>query len=303
MLSQRRTILAALCSGLIAIGLSVTVFAVRGLASAGRPSAQTTTAAPSRPDPTLPAVSLPPGADPTTGSTRPPAPGSGHASTSAPASPSTSTSGSRPTARRTVGPLGTQILTGSSAVALTFDDGPDPALTPKVLDVLKQHGVKATFCVIGSRARDYPDLIKRIAAEGHTLCNHSWQHLLDLGKRDYSYQSWDLSGTNDAIHAAVPDAQIRYFRAPGGNFTPQMVDLAQKLGMVSLNWDVDPRDWDAKSFGTGEAMVRHIVSVVQRSSRPGSIVLSHDRGHPDTPTAYQTLLPWLLERYRLIPLP
>ncbi len=232
----------------------------------------------------------------------------GGAGTTSPAGGSQGRSGASPSYQRprstgrTAGPYGSVISTGSAAVALTFDDGPDPTFTPRMLDLLKKHGVKATFCVIGSRARDYPDLIRRIAAEGHTLCNHSWQHLIDLGQRTRSYQSWDLRSTNDAIHAAVPDAPIRYFRAPGGNFTPGLVELATTLGMTPLSWDVDPRDWDAATYGRGEPMVDHVVSVVERTVRAGSVVLSHDRARPDTLTAYRTLLPWLKDRYQLVPL-
>jgi peptidoglycan/xylan/chitin deacetylase (PgdA/CDA1 family) len=203
---------------------------------------------------------------------------------------------------RTVGPLNSRILTGSSAIALTFDDGPDPRYTPLVLDLLKQYKIKATFCLIGSRARDYPALVRRIVAEGHTVCNHSWQHLIDLGKRPRSYQSWDLRSTNDAIHAAAPNAQIRLFRAPGGNFTPGLISVAGSLGMSPIYWDVDPRDWDAATYGRGTPMVNHIVGVAERMTRPGSIVLSHDRAHPDTIAAYKILLPWLKARYRLVAL-
>jgi peptidoglycan-N-acetylglucosamine deacetylase len=73
--------------------------------------------------------------------------------------------------------------TGTPSVALTFDDGPDPVYTPKMLDVLHRHGVKATFCVVGSRVGKYAKLVRRIVAEGHTLCNHSWRHRRDLGKQ------------------------------------------------------------------------------------------------------------------------
>lgn len=203
----------------------------------------------------------------------------------------------------TIGPYGSKLLTGTRTIALTFDDGPDPTYTPQILDLLKTYRVKATFCVIGSRARDYPDLVRRIVAEGHSLCNHSWQHLTTLGDRDASYQDWDLRSTNDAIHAAVPGAEIKYFRAPGGNFTRPMIKLASSLGMTSLSWDVDPRDWDAATYGTGPSMVDHVVATVEQTIRPGSIVLSHDRARPDTVAAYQVLLPWILARFVTTPLP
>ncbi|GAB4048225.1 hypothetical protein GCM10028775_11440 [Catellatospora paridis] len=188
-------------------------------------------------------------------------------------------------------------------MALTFDDGPDPINTPKILDELKQCGVKATFCVVGFRARDNPEMITRIAAEGHTLCNHSWQHLFDLAKRDDAYIRKDLENTNKMILRAAPGARVAYFRAPGGNFTTKLVKIASELGMNSIYWHVDPRDWESAKFGKGTVMVNHIIAAVERDVRPGSIVLSHDNGKPDTIVAYRTLLPWLKARYTLIALP
>jgi peptidoglycan-N-acetylglucosamine deacetylase len=200
-------------------------------------------------------------------------------------------------------PTGALRRTGSNAVALTFDDGPDPVHTPLILDLLKQHGVKATFCVVGFRARDNPDLVKRIAAEGHTLCNHSWQHLTDLATRPPEYARRDLESTNDAIRAAVPDARIAYFRAPGGHFTPDLVDLAKQVGMVSIYWQVDPRDWDHRNDPTEADHVARVIAAIQDETRPGAIVLSHDNRQPSTIEAYKVLLPWLKERFTLAALP
>jgi peptidoglycan/xylan/chitin deacetylase (PgdA/CDA1 family) len=201
------------------------------------------------------------------------------------------------------GPVGSITVTGSSSVALTFDDGPDPVNTPILLDLLGEQGVKATFSLVGWRARDNPDLVRRMLTEGHTVCNHSWQHLMDLGKRPPSYIEGDLTHTNQVIQTAVPGAPIRYFRAPGGNFTTSLVETSRALGMSPLFWHVDPRDWDSANYGFGASMVNHIVSVVEGTVRPGMIVLSHDCKHPDTITAYRTLLPWLASRYTLAPLP
>jgi peptidoglycan/xylan/chitin deacetylase (PgdA/CDA1 family) len=203
----------------------------------------------------------------------------------------------------TLGPFSALRTTGSSSVALTFDDGPDPINTPRMLDLLKRYRVKATFCVIGVKVRAHPELVRRIVAEGHSLCNHSWRHLLTLGRQSPQYIRTDLSRTLAAIHAAAPRAKVRYFRAPGGNFTPEMIRIAASLGMTApLYWQVDPSDWDARKYGRGPAMVSHIIGNVEYFVRPGSIVLSHDI-HSDTITAYQTLLPWLERRYRLSPQP
>ena len=201
------------------------------------------------------------------------------------------------------GPDGSAKTTGSDAVALTFDDGPDPVNTPPLLDLLKQYHVKATFCLVGFRARDYPAIVARIAAEGHTLCNHTWQHLMDFSKRDDSYLRWDLKATNDAILAAAPGAKITYFRAPGGNFNPRLDAFAAELHLKSIHWDVDDETWRTDKYGTGPAMIDHIQHEVQTFTRRGSIVLSHDNKKPWTTTAYATLIPWLQARFELIGLP
>jgi peptidoglycan/xylan/chitin deacetylase (PgdA/CDA1 family) len=206
--------------------------------------------------------------------------------------------------QRPIGLFGALTMTGSSGIALTFDDGPDPTYTPMFLDLLKQMRVKATFCVVGTRAIRELALLRRIVAEGHTLCNHSYYHDLSLGQMTVPEMTKDLQDTNDAIHKAVPGYKVGYFRAPGGNFTQALVDVASSLGMRPLSWAVDPKDWDFPTYGTGNAMVKHIVSVVQSQARPGVIILSHDLSKPDTLAAYQQLIPWLLKAHdKLIPMP
>jgi peptidoglycan/xylan/chitin deacetylase (PgdA/CDA1 family) len=101
----------------------------------------------------------------------------------------------------------------------------------------------------------------------------------------------------------VPGAQIKYMRAPGGNFTKRFVAVAAGLGMTSIYWQVDPRDWDHRPDPTEAAHVARVIAVVQRETRPGSIVLSHDNRQPATISAYRVLLPWLTARFRLVPLP
>jgi peptidoglycan-N-acetylglucosamine deacetylase len=204
---------------------------------------------------------------------------------------------------RGVGPAGSIVTTGSDAVALTFDDGPWPEYTPEILDLLKANNVKATFCVIGKQAQAYPALIQRIHDEGHSFCNHSWRHDLDLRLRTEAEIRDDLAATSRAIRDAVPDAQIGYFRAPGGNFDTRLVSISKSMGMTPLYWYIDTRDWEFTKYGYGASMVDNIVTRVKRDTRKGSIILSHDKAKPDTVTAYQSLLPWLKQRFQLIALP
>ncbi|MDM4721933.1 polysaccharide deacetylase family protein [Micromonospora sp. WMMA1363] len=171
----------------------------------------------------------------------------------------------------TAPPAGLRRTTGVHGVALTFDDGPSPVWTPKVLDRLGAAGVTATFCVVGAQVRRHPDLVRRIVREGHQLCNHSWQHDIDLGRRPVAEIRADLLRTQRAIRAAVPDAQVPFYRQPGGRWTPEVVRVARGLGMRSLHWSVDPRDW-------GKPPAETISKRVHTAARPGAVVLLHDGG-------------------------
>lgn len=217
---------------------------------------------------------------------------------SPPDSPGPSASASAQPSGDGEGPYGSRISTGSSRIALTFDDGPDPRYTPQVLALLKEYGVKATFCVVGENAQNHPDLIQAIVADGHTLCNHSWNHDESLGKRSPDTIRADLVRTSDAIHAAVPDARIAYFRQPGGNWTYPVVSVCEDLDMTPLHWAVDPADWTAPG-------APKIIKSVLNQVGPGSIVLMHDAGgnRSGTVQALQYLLPELLDRYQLEALP
>jgi peptidoglycan/xylan/chitin deacetylase (PgdA/CDA1 family) len=188
-------------------------------------------------------------------------------------------------------------VTGSSAVALTFDDGPGP-YTAQILTLLEQNHVKATFCLIGRQVTHYAADIQRMVADGDTLCNHTWDHDEHLGDRTAAQIQAELTMTDNAIHSVVPGAPIRYFRNPGGNFTPQTIAIAQSLGMISLYWSVDPSDW--KNPGT-QAIINSVIAHTRR----GSIVLSHDGGgdRSETVAAYKVLLPYLKKHFTLIALP
>ena len=128
--------------------------------------------------------------------------------------------------------------------------------------------------------------------EGHTLCDHSWDHDESLGRRSPATIRADMVRTNAAIHRVVPQAEIAYFRHPGGNFTDRSNRICESLGMRPLFWDVDPRDWSRPG-------VRHIESVVGGQTHRGSIVLSHDGGgdRSQTMAAYRRLIPRLAHRF------
>ncbi|MEV1143873.1 polysaccharide deacetylase family protein [Micromonospora sp. NPDC049799] len=193
---------------------------------------------------------------------------------------------------------GAHTTTGTATVALTFDDGPNPHYTPQVLTVLRQYDVKATFCVVGENAQNHPDLIRAIVADGHTLCNHTWNHDVRLGARSADRIRADLLRTSDAIRAAAPGAPISYYRQPGGAWTRTVVSVAEELGMVPLHWNVDPSDWQAPGAGRIAATV--VTGVV-----PGSVVLLHDAGgdRQGTVDALHRILPDLTSRFQVGAMP
>jgi len=169
------------------------------------------------------------------------------------------------------GPHGTLRTTGQPYAALTFDDGPDPRWTPEVLRLLREHRVRATFCMVGQQVEAHPELVRAIAAGGHTLCNHSWDHDIGLGTRPRAAIRVDLQRTTAAIRRAVPGARVSYYRQPGGAWTGRVVEIAQELGMSSLHWAVDPQDWSRPG---ADAIARAVTT----DTAEGEIVLLHDGG-------------------------
>jgi peptidoglycan/xylan/chitin deacetylase (PgdA/CDA1 family) len=157
------------------------------------------------------------------------------------------------------------------AVALTFDDGPDPAWTPQILHQLALRHVHATFCLIGRQAAQYPQLVKAIVAGGHTLCNHTWDHDEGLPHRSRAQIVSEMTRAQVAITRASGGIAPRLFRAPGGNWSGQVEAVARSLHMTPLKWTVDPRDWARPGPGA-------ILGVTLAQLRPGGVVLLHDGG-------------------------
>ncbi len=158
-------------------------------------------------------------------------------------------------------------------IAMTFDDGPNATLTPKLLDLLAAHHIKATFFVVGQNAADHPEILKRAAREGHEIANHSWSHP-NLAKMSDEAVRRELQKTDDAIKAAIGTRPI-FLRPPYGSITARQKNwIHNEFGYRIIIWDVDPLDWKRP----GPSVVTHrIVS----ETRPGSIILSHDI-HPGT---------------------
>jgi peptidoglycan/xylan/chitin deacetylase (PgdA/CDA1 family) len=158
-------------------------------------------------------------------------------------------------------------------IALTFDDGPNATLTPKLLDLLAAHHLKATFFVVGQNAADHPDILKRAVREGHEIANHSWSHP-NLGKMSDDAVRRELQKTDDAIAAAI-GKRPTLLRPPYGSITAhQKRWIHDEFGYRIIIWDVDPLDWKRP----GPSVV---TSRILKETHAGSIVLAHDI-HPPT---------------------
>ncbi|MDQ0771222.1 peptidoglycan/xylan/chitin deacetylase (PgdA/CDA1 family) [Pseudarthrobacter defluvii] len=160
-------------------------------------------------------------------------------------------------------------------LSLTFDDGPDPVNTPKLLAVLEKHQVKATFCLWGDHVRQHPEIVRQIADAGHALCNHTMHHD-DMATWSAEAIRADLEETSALIREAAPDAPIKYFRAPYGSWgqTPQ---VAADMGMQPLGWRLAIGDWEPP--GTNELVRR-----LKEGIAPGAVILMHDGGGDRTQT-------------------
>ncbi|MER6324426.1 polysaccharide deacetylase family protein [Streptomyces coelicoflavus] len=180
---------------------------------------------------------------------------------------------------------------GPRGVNITIDDGPDPNWTPQVLDLLKEHGVKATFCMTGLQAQAHPDLVKDVVAAGHRLCDHSVSHDTAMDKKSEAYQSKEILDAERMITEASGGVRPVYYRAPGGAFTPYSRKLAASRGMRPLGWNVDTKDFERP--GTDA-----IVATVRRELPNGPTILFHDAGGDRTQTveALRQVLPWLKEQ-------
>jgi peptidoglycan/xylan/chitin deacetylase (PgdA/CDA1 family) len=175
----------------------------------------------------------------------------------------------------------TRIETNQPNLALTFDDGPDRRHTPRLLDILAERGVKATFYVVGRAAAYSPHIIQRMVAEGHEIGNHSWSHPVMSGYSRNAIQK-EILRTNQAVFDAsglVP----KTFRPPYGAFQMhQRFALMQDLNMPTVLWSVDPEDWRYPGR-------QYITDFITRRSQPGSIVLTHDIHGPTVRSFLETL--------------
>ncbi len=182
--------------------------------------------------------------------------------------------------------------TGSGAVAITFDDGPNEPYTSQILDILRRYGVRATFFVIGNNCLKFPDALKRIAAGGHEIGNHTWTHEVLPLKPPSSIEE-EIRKTSDIVEKFA-GKRPTLFRAPHGWRNPWADRAARKAGCTPVAWTLGV--WDTDRPGTETIIARTL-----KGAREGCVLLVHDgRGTEDGADSSQLVdaLPVIIEELK-----
>ncbi len=175
-------------------------------------------------------------------------------------------------------------------VALTFDDGPDNKYTEQILDVLKEYDAKATFFLVGTQVKKYPDMAKRIVEEGHAVGNHSWSHG-DLTKLSATQRAEQIDKAQQIIEQAT-GVSPRLMRAPYGALSKDVLATIHEDRMKHVAWTVDTRDWAGSSV---EDMYKNVMA----NTRDGGIILMHSFGGRKNALEHTVkLLPKIIEDLR-----
>jgi peptidoglycan/xylan/chitin deacetylase (PgdA/CDA1 family) len=188
-----------------------------------------------------------------------------------------------------------QRFDGPSAgrrIALTFDDGPS-VYTPQVLAVLNRYGLDATFFEIGEQVGAQAATSREVIRDGDVIGDHTWSHPV----LDAQNTAAQIRPTQEAIHTATGSRPC-LLRPPYGTAPADVVGIARSLGLLTIQWDVDPRDWARPG---ADVIARRVLA-----AHPGAIVIMHDGGgdRSETVAALQTIVPEVIARgYHLVPGP
>jgi peptidoglycan/xylan/chitin deacetylase (PgdA/CDA1 family) len=171
-------------------------------------------------------------------------------------------------------------------IALTFDDGPWPNTTAKVLDILKKNRIKSTFFVVGQNVKNYPDLTKQIVADGHIIANHTWHHWYH--QMNAQAAAYEVANTGDIIYQTT-GVRTSLFRPPGGIMNNGVAAYAKNNKYAVIMWSADSMDYSRPA-------VPRLMNNIFREAKPGGIVLMHDGGGDRSHTV--KALPEIISRFR-----
>lgn len=177
--------------------------------------------------------------------------------------------------------------TTEKILALTFDDGPDEIMTPKVLDVLKQYNIKATFFLIGKNILQHPQIVERIILEGHIVGNHTYSHKPTFSLNHTKKVKEEVQKCSSVI-AGISGEQPKLFRPPFGVTNPIIGRVVRGLGLNSIGWSI--RSLDTVSKRSREDVCKGIL----KRLHSGAVILLHDRCN-DTDILLKMLIPKIIE--------
>ena len=172
-------------------------------------------------------------------------------------------------------------VTDEKIIAITFDDGPNPEFTPKVLSILAQQNVPATFFVIGKNIQGNESLIKKMDAAGHTIGNHTFSHSFFIDFKSKTGFMYELDATSDIVYNII-HKRMKFFRPPYGVTTPHLARASKALNYEIIGWNV-------RSLDTTSDKEERIANRVISQIKPGAIVLFHDTSEKTAQVLKQTL--------------
>lgn len=177
----------------------------------------------------------------------------------------------------------------ADAIALTIDDGPHPVWTPKIMRLLDRYHVPAMFCMIGNQVLGHEGIAKMVTRAGHQLANHTWSHPTTLEKKTGDAVRREIGRAQEKIHDTTGYTP-RFFRSPGGAWSPMVLQQAAAAGLLPLDWTNDPKDWSRPGINR----IEHTML----AAHPGQILLCHDGGgdRSQTYNALKVVLPQLKAR-------
>lgn len=178
---------------------------------------------------------------------------------------------------------------GDKVVALTFDDGPHPEITDRILAILDKYGVRATFFEIGKNVALYPEVTARVIKAGHEVGNHTGSHSFLHGYTAERVEA-EIDSADDAIFGAA-EYETKFLRPPGGIYDSAVTEAAEKEDKVIALWSIDTLDWRHRS-------ARAIADTVLDNVKGGDIILMHDyiSGEAHTAEALEVVIPELISR-------
>lgn len=172
-------------------------------------------------------------------------------------------------------------ITEEKIIAITFDDGPNPVYTPKILSILEEHNAKATFFVIGKNIQGNENIIRKIDAAGHTIGNHTFSHSFFIDFKGKTGFMYELDATSDIVYNIIKK-RMKFFRPPYGVTTPHLANASKALNYNIIGWNIRSLD---TTNDTEERIANRVISQI----KPGAIILFHDTSEKTAQVLKQTL--------------